>query len=107
MLKRDKITKNIIKRYKEELRKVGINPGRVIQYGPYAKGSSNGDDSITLIIISDDLEGIDICKRLEVFALASAKISARIKSIGFTNEEFKELPMSIPVKMMRKGSRVA
>lgn len=87
--KRRKI-KRIIERFKEELKKLGIHPGRIILYGSYAKGSPKEESDIDLIIISDDFKNLNFRERLELLGIAAGRVFEPIEALGYTEEEIKE-----------------
>jgi len=43
----------IIEKFKNELRRLGINPQRTILYGSYSKGDQKEYSDIDIIVISD------------------------------------------------------
>ncbi len=91
MVKTKQEIKTIIERYKEELKKLGITPSRVILYGSYAKGNPREDSDIDLIVISDDFKPLNLRERLEVLGLAAGRVFEPIEAIGYTEEELKDI----------------
>jgi predicted nucleotidyltransferase len=90
MVKTEREIKIIIERYKEELRKLGIRPQRVILYGSYAGGHPREDSDIDLIVISEDFKKLNLRERLEILGLAAGRVFEPIEAIGYTEEEVKD-----------------
>jgi len=84
----DRETIEIIKRYKEELRKLGIRPERVILYGSRAKGKGDAHSDIDAVVISRDFAPMDLRERLEILGMAAARILEPVQTLGYTPEEF-------------------
>lgn len=82
--------KRIIKRYKEELRKLGIRPKKIILFGSYAKGNPREDSDIDLIVISNDFEHLNLRERLETLGLAAGRVFEPIEALGYTEEEIRK-----------------
>ena len=81
-------TIEIIKRYKEELRKLGIRPERVILYGSRAKGKEGEHSDIDVVVISRDFASMNLRERLEILGMAAARIMEPVQALGYTPEEF-------------------
>ncbi len=90
MVKTEREIEEIIERYKEELRKLGIRAQRVILYGSYACGHPREDSDIDLIVISEDFKNINFRQRLEVLGLAAGRVFEPIEALGYTEEEVKD-----------------
>jgi predicted nucleotidyltransferase len=90
MVKTEREIKIIIERYKEELRKLGIRPQRVILYGSYAGGHHREDSDIDWIVISEDFKKFNLRERLEILGLAAGRVFEPIEAIGYTEEEVKD-----------------
>jgi len=90
MVKTEREIKIIIERYKEELKKLGIRPQRVILYGSYARGHPREDSDIDLIVISEDFKKSNLRERLEILGLAAGRVFEPIEAIGYTEEEVKD-----------------
>ncbi len=81
--------KQIIKRYRAQLIKMGIQPERVLLYGSQATGTAQEGSDIDLIIISGDWEEYNRRERLELLGIASARILEPVQAQGFTPSEIK------------------
>ncbi len=90
MVKTKREIEEVIKKYKEELIKLGINPQRVVLYGSYARGNPREDSDIDLVVISDDFKNMNIRERLETLGLAAGRILEPIEAIGYTEDEVKD-----------------
>lgn len=80
----------IVKKYIEELSKVGIHPETILLYGSYAGGTPDRWSDIDLVIISEDFARIPPLERLELLSLATWKVDAPIEAIGYTPQEIEE-----------------
>lgn len=87
----DRKTIEIIKSYKEELKKLGILPERVILYGSRAKERPNEYSDIDVVVVSEDFAHMNLLERLEILGLAAARIMKPIQALGYTPEEFEAL----------------
>jgi len=87
MFKRRQKIEGIIKKYKQELEKLGIKPEKIILYGSYAKGSPRQDSDIDLIVISEDFKNLNLRERLEILGLAAGRILEPIEALGYTQKE--------------------
>lgn len=82
--------KRTIEKYKEALRKQGINVKQVIVYGSFSKGKQRIDSDIDLIIVSSDFEKMNLRKRLEILGIAAARVMKPIEARGYTPSELKK-----------------
>ncbi|MEW5827294.1 MAG: nucleotidyltransferase domain-containing protein [Chloroflexota bacterium] len=87
MAKRPSEIRRIIKRYTNELARIGIRAERVMLYGSYAAGTANDDSDIDLFIISSDWDGFNQRERLEMLGIAAARILEPVQAQGFTPQE--------------------
>ncbi|MEA2005563.1 MAG: nucleotidyltransferase domain-containing protein [Acidobacteriota bacterium] len=86
----DKKILKTLKIFKNTLEDMKIHVKRIIIFGSYATGKEKKDSDIDVIVISNDFNGMNIFRRLEILglALARAKIFEPIEAIGYTEEEF-------------------
>ena len=89
MAKATRELKQIIKRYRAQLIKMGIQPERVLLYGSQAAGTAQEGSDIDLIVISGDWEKYNRRERLELLGIASARILESVQAQGFTPSEIK------------------
>ncbi|MBI5841133.1 MAG: nucleotidyltransferase domain-containing protein [Chloroflexi bacterium] len=82
--------KRIIKRYRAQLRKMGIRPTRIFLYGSQAAGTACEGSDIDLIVISGDWTKYNHRRRLELLGIASARILEPIQAQGFTPGEIRQ-----------------
>ncbi len=87
MFKRERKIEGIIEKYKEELRKLGINVEKVILYGSYARGTFREDSDIDLAVISEDFKDLNLRERLEMLGLAAGRVLEPIEALGYTWKE--------------------
>lgn len=87
----DRETIEVLKRYKEALRQVGIIPERVIVYGSRAKKRGDEYSDIDVVVISQDFAHMNLRERLEVLGMTAARIMEPIQALGYTKEEFEAL----------------
>ena len=83
---------NIIEQYKRELKKLNINPEKIILFGSYAEGKQYEGSDIDLIVISNDFQPLNLRERLELLGLAAGRIMEPIEALGYTDEELEIEP---------------
>jgi predicted nucleotidyltransferase len=81
--------KQVVKRYRSQLQKMGIRPTRVLLYGSQAAGTAREGSDIDLIVISGDWEKYNYRQRLELLGIAAARILEPVQAQGFTPNEIK------------------
>ena len=81
--------KQIINRYKDALRKLGVHADKIILYGSYARGKQHAGSDIDLVVVSDDFQKMNLRERLEILGIAAARIMKPIEAKGYTAEEIK------------------
>jgi predicted nucleotidyltransferase len=81
--------KQIIKRYRAQLEKMGIRPARILLYGSQAAGTAREGSDVDLIVISSDWKKYNHRERLELLGIASARILEPVQAQGFTPSEIK------------------
>jgi len=91
MAKTKREVEDIIRRYKDALKALGIVPQDIILYGSYAGGNPRDDSDIDLIVISNDFAQMNLRERLETLGLAAGKVFEPIEAIGYTQEELKDI----------------
>jgi len=91
MAKTEREIKTIIKRYEEELKRLGIKPNRIMLYGSYAKGNPREDSDIDLIVVSEGFKNINLKERLEILGIAAGRVFEPIEAMGYTEEEIKDV----------------
>jgi predicted nucleotidyltransferase len=89
MVKTTPELKQIVKRYRSQLKKMGIRPTRVLLYGSQAMGTAREGSDIDLIVISGDWEKYNHRQRLELLGIAAARILEPVQAQGFTPNEIK------------------
>lgn len=82
--------KQIVKRYRTQLQKMGIHPTRVLLYGSQASGTAREGSDIDLIVISGDWQKYNHRQRLELLGIAAARILEPIQAQGFTPTEIRQ-----------------
>ncbi len=87
----DRETAQAVGKYREELRRLGIEPQKIVLYGSRAKGIVDETRDIDLVVISADFAGMDLRQRLELLGLAAARIMEPVQALGYTPEEYAAL----------------
>jgi predicted nucleotidyltransferase len=82
--------KQIVKRYRIQLEKMGIHPTRILLYGSQAAGTAREGSDIDLIVISGDWKKYNYRQRLELLGIAAARILEPVQAQGFTPSEIEE-----------------
>ncbi|MBT9163660.1 MAG: hypothetical protein DDT24_00580 [Chloroflexi bacterium] len=80
----------IIKRYSQQLEKLGLKPEKMILFGSFAKGMAAEGSDIDLLIVSEDFQGMNIRERSELLGMAAARILEPIQAEGLTPQEVRE-----------------
>ena len=89
MVKTTPELKRIVRRYRLQLRKLGIRPARIVLYGSQAAGTAQEGSDVDLIVISDDWKKYNYRQRLELLGIAAARILEPVQAQGFTPAEIK------------------
>jgi len=87
----DRGTIEAVRQYKDELRRLGIEPERVILYGSRAKGVVEEDKDIDLVVIAAGFSRLNLRERLELLGMAAARIREPVQALGYTAEEYAAL----------------
>jgi predicted nucleotidyltransferase len=82
--------KRIVKRYRDQLEKMGIHPTRILVYGSQAAGTAREGSDIDLIVISSDWKKYNQRERLEMLGIAAARILEPVQAQGFTPAEIQD-----------------
>lgn len=89
MAKKTPELKQIVRRYRAQLEKMGIRPARILIYGSQAAGTAREGSDIDLIVISGDWKKYNHRQRLELLGIASARILEPVQAQGFTPSEIR------------------
>jgi predicted nucleotidyltransferase len=87
MVKTEREIQEIIKKYKQEIEKLGISPQKIILFGSYASGIPREDSDIDVIVIADDFKNMNLRERLELLGVAAGRVYEPIEALGYTQEE--------------------
>ncbi len=90
MVKKRQAIEDIITRYVNELKKLGIKVSQVILFGSYAKGKPKEYSDIDLAIISPTFQKLDIFERQLILSKAHHNFGEPIEPIGLTPKQAKE-----------------
>jgi predicted nucleotidyltransferase len=78
----------VIRKYKKNLKALGISAKKIILYGSHVSGRSREDSDLDLIVVSDDFEEMDLWDRLWILGQARIDIEQPMEILGLTEEEF-------------------
>lgn len=78
---------DVIQRFCEELRRMGIVCERVLLFGSRAKGAASEGSDIDLFVVSSDWARYNQRERLEMLGVAAARLLEPIQARGVTPEE--------------------
>ena len=86
----DKKIVEAIKRFRFSLEALGPRIKAIVVFGSCVTGVAAEHSDIDLAVISDDFQGMDIFRRLELIgsALAKARIMEPIEALGYTQGEY-------------------
>jgi predicted nucleotidyltransferase len=90
MVKKRQEIENIVKRYVNELRRLGIEVSQVILYGSYAKGNPKDYSDIDLAVVSPTFQKLDIFERQLLLSRAHHNFGEPIEPIGLTPKQARE-----------------
>lgn len=90
MAKKRQEIENIIARYIDELKKLGVEVSQVILYGSYAKGRTKEYSDIDLAVISPNFQKLDIFERQLILSKAHHNFGEPIEPIGLTPKQVKD-----------------
>lgn len=99
--------KQVVKRYRSQLQKMGIRPTRVLLYGSQATGTAREGSDIDLIVISGDWEKYNNRQRLELLGIAAARILEPVQAQGFTPSEIKSKKVTPFLQQVLKEQAIA
>lgn len=106
MVKNISEIKNIIKEYKEELKRHNIRITKIILYGSYAKGTPKSYSDIDLVVVSPDLGRFPPLERQELLAELTMNIDAPLEIIGYTPQELKKSTNTIFGQIIRQTGKL-
>jgi predicted nucleotidyltransferase len=89
MVKTKREIQEIIKKYQQEIEKLGVRPHKIILFGSYAGGTPREDSDIDVIVIADDFRNMNLRERLELLGIAAGRVFEPIEALGYTQEELK------------------
>lgn len=99
--------KEIVEKYKEAMRKLGIKVERAILYGSFAQGNPREDSNIDLVIVSESFQEMNLRERLEVLGVAAARIMEPIEAKGYTSKEIESAPkISFLSEILKSGINI-
>ena len=78
---------DVIRRFREELERMGIHCERVLLFGSQARGTAREGSDIDLFVISSDWAPYGERERLEMLGIAAARALEPIQGRGITPEE--------------------
>jgi uncharacterized protein len=90
----------VVKRYCQELGRMGIPCERVFLFGSQAAGQAEDGSDIDLIVISPAWEAYSARERLELLGVAAARILEPIQALAATPEEVKTRRLSLFMKQL-------
>lgn len=71
-----------------ELRRLRIEPERLLLFGSWARGEQREDSDIDLVVVSRDFARIGLRRRLELLGIAAGHAWVSVQALGYTPEEF-------------------
>lgn len=90
MAKKRQEIEDIIKKYVNELRKLGVEVSQVILYGSYAKGRPKDYSDIDLAVVSPTFQKLDIFERQLLLSKAHHDFGEPIEPIGLTPKQVRD-----------------
>lgn len=74
----------VIRRYCQQLRAMGVRPRKVILFGSCARGEGNMLSDIHLLVAYPDFECMELRTRLETLGIAAARIWEPVEALACT-----------------------
>ncbi len=94
----------VIRRYCQQLKAMGVRPSKVILFGSYARGEGNMLSDIDLLVVSPDFEGMGLRTRLETLGIAAARIWEPVEALACTPQELQQVePATFLEEILRTG----
>ena len=90
MVKKRQEIENIIDRYINKLRQLGVEVSQVVLYGSYAKGKPKEYSDIDLAVVSPTFQKLDIFERQLLLSKAQHKFGEPIEPIGLTPQQLRD-----------------
>lgn len=90
MAKKRQEIENIIEKYIQKLRQLGIQVSKVILYGSYAKGNPKEYSDIDIAVVSPSFHKMDIFERQLLLSKAHHKFGEPIEPVGLTPRQLKD-----------------
>lgn len=90
MIKKNREIKNIVTRYIQELKKLGIEVSQVILFGSYAKGRPKEYSDIDLAVVSPSFSKLDIFERQLILSKGHHRFGEPIEPIGLTPDQVRK-----------------
>jgi predicted nucleotidyltransferase len=90
MVKKRQEIENIIKRYVNELGRLGVEVSQVILYGSYGKGNPKDYSDIDLAVVSPTFQKLDVFERQLLLSRAHHNFDEPIEPIGLTPKQARE-----------------
>ena len=98
--------KEILKRYKKELKSHGVRVTKMFLYGSYAKGTPKPYSDIDVVVVSPDLVKFSPLKRQEFLAKVTIPLNAPLEVLGYTPLEMTKAKDGIFAQIIREKSLV-
>lgn len=90
MVKKKQEIENIIERYIQKLKQLGVEVSQVILYGSYAKGKPKEYSDIDIAVVSPSFQKLDIFERQLLLSRAHHKFGEPIEPIGLTPKQLRD-----------------
>ena len=90
MAKKRREIENLISRFVQNLRVLGVDVNKIFLYGSYAKGGPKDYSDIDVAVVSSSFRKMDIFERQEILSRAHHNFGEPIEPIGLTPEQVKE-----------------
>jgi predicted nucleotidyltransferase len=99
--------RRIVRRYEQELKRMGYPSEQVLLFGSQALGTAEEGSDIDLLVISPAWFGLSERERLEILGVAAARVLEPIQARGATREEIETGRLSSFLRQVLKEQAVA
>lgn len=97
-----KSDKEKIYKFLRLLKKQGIEASQVILFGSYAKGNSNSDSDLDIVIVSNQL-GEDVAEEMMVLRKLALKVDSHIEPLPLSPQDLEDPYSTLVQEIKRYG----
>lgn len=96
---------DIIHRFKKAIESRDITIKQIILFGSFKEGTFREDSDIDLVVVSDDFDGMDYWRRIDILSEAIYEVFEPIEAVAVTSAEWNKGEFSV-IDYARNGEVV-